>query len=279
MHNRISRIVFWAALLAAVGCLGFAGWYHYSNYKAAQKHEELISEVEGEITQHPEEPRTYTLEEIESAEFTGETEGEAPVIPSEVITDAENNPIDFTALQSYNPELYAWIRIPGTIIDYPIAQHAGDDQDYYLHRDMYGNPQFSGCIYSEEPSAKDFSDPVTVLYGHNMKNGSMFANLHLFENEEFFEEHPYLYIYTPEKTYVYRIYSVYAYDDRPITTTFDFEDEQILKDYLDGTMNPRAMQAHVREDIKVTTTDKVLTLSTCISGAPSNRLLLQAVQS
>ena len=279
MHNRIWRIVFWAALLVAVGCLGFAGWYHYSNYKAAQKHDELISEVKEEVTQAPEEPRTYTLEEIESAEFTGETDGEAPVIPAEVITDAENNPIDFDALQSYNPELYAWIRIPGTIIDYPIAQHAGDDQNYYLHRDMYGNPQFSGCIYSEEPSAKDFSDPVTVLYGHNMKNGSMFANLHLFENEEFFEEHPYIYIYTPEETYVYRIYSVYAYDDRPITTSFDFEDEEVLKDYLDGTMNPRAMQANVREDIKVTTSDKVLTLSTCISGAPSNRLLLQAVQS
>ena len=283
MHkNLISRVVFWAALLVAIGCLGFAAWYHFSNYRAAQKHEELVSEVtqaEATPTPSPAEQPTYTLEEIESAEFTGEIEGEAPVIPTEVITDAEGNPIDFAALQAYNAELYAWIRIPGTIIDYPVAQHAGTDQAYYLHHDLYGTPQFAGCIYSEAPSAKDFSDPVTVLYGHNMKNGSMFQNLHLFEDEDFFAEHPYIYIYTPDETYVYRIYSVYTYDDRPLSTSFDFNDPADLEEYLDSTLHPREMTAHVRSDIAVTAADKVLTLSTCISGNPSARLLVQAVQS
>lgn len=283
MHkNLISRVVFWAALLVAIGCLGFAAWYHFSNFRAAQKHEELVSEVtqtEATPAPTPAEQQTYTLEEIESAEFTGEIEGEAPVIPTEVITDAEGNPIDFAALQAYNAELYAWIRIPGTIIDYPVAQHAGTDQSYYLHHDLYGTPQFAGCIYSEAPSAKDFSDPVTVLYGHNMKNGSMFQNLHLFEDEDFFAEHPYIYIYTPDETYVYRIYSVYTYDDRPLSTSFDFNDPADLEEYLDSTLHPREMTAHVRSDIAVTAADKVLTLSTCISGNPSARLLVQAVQS
>ena len=283
MHkNLISRVVFWAALLVAIGCLGFAAWYHISNYRAAQKHEELVLEVtqtEATPAPTPAEQQTYTLEEIESAEFTGEIEGEAPVIPTEVITDAEGNPIDFAALQAYNSELYAWIRIPGTIIDYPVAQHAGTDQAYYLHHDLYGTPQFAGCIYSEAPSAKDFSDPVTVLYGHNMKNGSMFQNLHLFEDEDFFAEHPYIYIYTPDETYVYRIYSVYTYDDRPLSTSFDFNDSADLEEYLASTLHPREMTAHVRSDISVTAADKVLTLSTCISGNPSARLLVQAVQS
>ena len=281
-NNLIRRIIFWAALLVAVVLLGFSAWYHTSNYMAARNMEKIQSEVSE--SKAPEdgqagsdENRTYTLDEIEETEFTGETEGPAPVIPQDVLTEAEENPVDFDKLHSYNPELYAWIRIPGTVIDYPVAQHAGSDQQFYLHRDLYGNPQFAGCIYSEEPSAKDFSDPVTVLYGHNMKNGSMFQNLHLFTDEDFFEQHPYLYIYTPDETYVYRIYSVYNYDDRNIGTSFDFEDAEDLEEYLGSTMNPRVMNAHVRKDITVTPVDHVLTLSTCISGNTGSRLLLQAV--
>lgn len=273
--------------MVAVGCLGFAGWYHYSNRRAAQLHEQLLSEMaakeEAARESEEEEARRaaaeseVTLEEILAVEFTGEIEGKAPVIPKDVLTQAQEHPIDFDALHAYNPELYAWIRIPDTNIDYPVAQHAGEDQSFYLHHDLYGNAQFSGCIYSEAPSAKDFTDPVTVLYGHNMKNGSMFQNIHLFREESFFEEHPYVYIYTPEDTLIYRIYSVYAYDDRPIMSSFDFTKQKDLERYLEGTVNPRSMEANVRRDISVTADDHVLTLSTCITGDTASRLLLQAV--
>lgn len=283
-NNLVRRIVFWTSSVVAVGCIGFAGWYHYSNYLAAKNHADLVSEVTIEETDQTqgttdEEAQSYTLEEIEAAEFTGEIEGEAPTIPSDVLTEAEESPIDFGKLQSYNPELYAWIRIPGTVIDYPVAQHAGDDQLYYLHHDLYGTPQFAGCIYSEEPSATDFSDPVTVLYGHNMKNGSMFQNLHLFRDEDFFKEHEYCYVYTPDETLIYHIYSVYTYDDRPISTSFDFADEKDLQEYLTSTLEPRSMTARVREGVEVTSEDHILTLSTCIGGDPNSRLLLQAVLS
>ena len=284
MHkSAVRRVVFWAALVVAAGCLGFAAWYHYSNYKTAQNYDELLSEVSGGIETadagEAETERVYTLAEIEAAEFTGEREGDAPVIPADVLTDAEEHPVDFEILQSYNPELYAWIRIPDTNIDYPVAQYAGTDQTFYLHHDLYGNAQFAGCIYSERPAAKDFSDPVTVLYGHNMKNGSMFQNLHLFRDEDFFQEHPYVYIYTPEETLIYRIYACYAYDDRRITEAFDFTKEEELTRYLESTTQPRAMEACVREDIKVSPQDHVLTLSTCIYGETGARLLLQAVLS
>ena len=272
--------------MVAVGCLGFAAWYHYSNYRAAQLHEQLMSEMaanqatetemeesgEGDTASKP-----VTLEEVMAAEFTGEMEGEAPVIPDDVLTEVKEHPVDFDVLHSYNPELYAWIRVPGTNIDYPIAQHEGEEQDFYLHHDLYGNPQFAGCIYSEAPSAKDFTDPVTVLYGHNMKNGSMFQNLHLFREADYFEEHPYVYIYTPDDTLIYRIYSVYAFDDRPIMDSFDFTKKEDLERYIEGTTNPRSMDANVRRDIPVTVDDHVLTLSTCIYGDTSSRLLLQAV--
>ena len=92
-NNLVRRIVFWTSSIVAVGCIGFAGWYHYSNYLAAKNHADLVSEVtvdETDQTQSAadEEAHTYTLEEIEAAEFTGEIEGEAPTIPSDVLTEA-----------------------------------------------------------------------------------------------------------------------------------------------------------------------------------------------
>lgn len=220
----------------------------------------------------------YTLEEIEAAEFTGVIDGPGPVIPEEVLSGAEENPVDFDKLREINAELYAWIRIPGTVIDYPVAQHKGEEQEYYLHHDLYGDPQFVGCVFSQTPNAQDFSDPVTVLYGHNMKNGSMFAGLHSFLDPSSLEDGPrYIYIYTESATYIYEVYSAYPADNRNILQSYDFTDEAALKEYVDSTIHPRSMEAIVSDGVSVTTEDKILTLSTCIGGMPNQRLLVQAV--
>lgn len=236
------------------------------------------SEAADETTEAtPDQHPSYTLEEIENAEFTGVIDAPAPKIPTEVLTELEDQPIDFTKLNEINPELYAWIRIPDTNIDYPVAQHDGEDQTFYLHRDMYGEPQFAGCIYSEKPNKKDFSDPVTVLYGHNMINGAMFQNLHLFREREFFDNHKYVYVYTKQGSLVYEIYAAYTYDDRHILKSFDFSKEKDLKKYINESLHPRQMDAMVREGVDVTVDDHVLTLSTCLADQPGSRLLVQAV--
>ena len=67
-----------------------------------------------------------------------------------------------------------------------------------VKHNIYGNYEFSGSIFSQRQNSKDFSDPVTVLYGHNMKNGTMFNTLHKFENKDFFKKHSKVYIYTPK---------------------------------------------------------------------------------
>ena len=211
----ISRVVFWIALVGALVCLAVTVGYYWSRYWSARNYEklredvaqiqsELVTEVQSEAMNS-----TPTLEEIEAAEFTGIIDAPEPKIPQEVLTDAEDHPVDFAKLKEINPEIYAWIRIPDTNIDYPVAQHAGEDQTYYLKHDLYGTPQFAGCIFSQEPSAKDLSDPVTVLYGHNMKNGSMFQNLYHFVEEDALEQDPYVYMYTDGHTCVYRIYAAY----------------------------------------------------------------------
>ena len=186
-------------------------------------------------------------------------------------------PIDFEGLWEINPEIYAWIRIPDTQIDYPILQHEGEDQGYYLTRDIYGENSQAGSIYTENYNRKDFTDPNTLLYGHNMKNGSMFHNVRYFAEREYFDEHEDLYIYVPGKILKYQIITCYEYDDRHILGSFDFSDEEVFEEYLEEIMNPRSMYTMVREGVELTPENRIVTLSTCVANKPNNRRLLQAV--
>ena len=186
-------------------------------------------------------------------------------------------PIDFAGLQEINPEIYAWIRIPDTNIDYPILQHLDDDQTYYLSRDIYGESNQAGSLYTEYYNSRDFQEPNTIIYGHNMKNGSMFHNIRYFAEQEYFDEHEELYIYLPDKIMKYQIIACYEYDDRHLLGSFDFHDEEVYAEYLEEIMNPRSMYAMIREGVELTTEDKLVTLSTCVANKPNNRRLLQAV--
>lgn len=268
------RTVLLLSLIGCIGCLGFVVWYLYQDYQTEKQYEELQASVEKEEKEQKEE-ETVTLEEIENAEFTGEQEGEAAELPDDIFLDMEN-PIDFQELADINTDIYAWIRIEDTNIDYPIAQRAGDDS-YYLKHDMYQQPRFAGCIYTEEANSRDFTDPNTVIYGHNMKNGSMFQNLHRFADSEFFEEHPYIYIYTPEHVLAYKVFAAYSYDDRHILNSFDFTDREVYAEYLTDILEVRAMDKNIREDVQVTPDDRIITLTTCIGGQTQSRYLVQAV--
>ncbi len=187
------------------------------------------------------------------------------------------NPINFKKLKKKNKDVYAWIQIPGTEIDYAVAQSSADKDDlFYLNHDINGNYKFAGMIFSQKKNALDFSDPVTVLYGHNMKNGSMFAALHQFKNKSFFDKHDTVYIYCPGHIYTYTIVSAYIYDDRHILNTFDFSKKKDLKKYIDSITNPHSIICNVRQDVSVTVNDKILTLSTCTSS-DSQRYLVQGV--
>lgn len=186
-------------------------------------------------------------------------------------------PIDFAGLQEQNPEIYAWLRIPDTNIDYPILQHEGEDQSYYLTHDMNGDSNQAGSIYTESYNQKDFTDPNTILYGHNMKNGSMFHNVRYFSDPEYFAEHSELFVYLPDRILKYQVISCYETDDRHLLGSYDFSDEEVYAAYLEEVLNPRSMSAVVDETVKLTAEDRLLTLSTCIANKPNNRRLLQAV--
>lgn len=184
--------------------------------------------------------------------------------------------LDFATLQEENPDIYAWIYIPGTKVDYPVLQHPTDDS-YYLEHNLDGSEGYPGCIYTEAINSKDFTDPNTVLYGHNMKDGSMFATLHDFEDSQVFEENQYIFVYTPQKTFVYQIFAAYKYNAIHLIYNFDLNNSEVFQNYLEQIFEIRDMEANIRKDVSVNADNHIISLSTCISGEKNKRFLVQGV--
>lgn len=255
--RRIWRFTAVVLLLAAVLCGGLA----------------VKSKIEKERTnaRYQQMRQTMKLEETEEEEKIMQTSETEESTEKELVI-----PVDFKSLKKINPEIYAWITIPGTAIDYPVVQ-SGEDDTKYLTLTAEGEESVAGSIFSEKQNAKDFSDVHTVLYGHNMKDGTMFADLHKFEEEEFFNGHRTVVIYTPDAIRYYRIFAAYLYDNRHLLQSFDCSDAEVFEAYIKSIMEQRNLYAYIDRDTEIQTSDRILTLSTCHSMGPEYRYLLQAV--
>lgn len=185
--------------------------------------------------------------------------------------------VDFKKLQKTNPDVYAWIEVPGTVISYPVLQSADDNAFYTKHR-WDGSYYAGGAIFTEDYNSKDFTDRNTVIYGHYMNNGTLFAGLHSFIDADFFAENRYVYIYTPDKTLTYKIFAVYPYDTRHLLLSFDYSNPFIFGKVFESVFKIRDMSAQISDDVTLDSeNDLVLTLSTCFYGDGEKRFLLQAV--
>ncbi len=219
-----------------------------------------------------------TTEATQEASTEAPTEAETQRFPYKTASLPENDFVDFDELKDVNSDIYAWIYIPNTDVDYPVAQSpSGTSDSFYLTHNIYKNYQFSGTIYSEKKNSLDFTDPVTVLYGHNMLNGTMFASLHKFNDKDFFDKNNTIFVFTEDTIFTYLIYSAYQYDDRHLLNSFDMEESTSFREFLDTTLLERPYYCNVRKDIELSTEDRILTLSTCMNGGGNVRYLVQGV--
>lgn len=186
-----------------------------------------------------------------------------------------DNEVDFNGLRAENSDVYAWIYIPDTNVSLPVLQ-SNEDDNFYLDHDVYKNYSFPGAIYSQSLNKRDFSDRVTVLYGHNMLNGSMFADLHKFADSDFFESHKYIYIYTPDRRLTYEVVSAYEYDDRHILNSYDFTKDSVFSGWLSSIKSPHSLYSNVRNEVELNLNSKLLVLSTCLNSG-DGRFLVQGV--
>lgn len=201
-----------------------------------------------------------------------------PTTVSEVQQKVEN-PIDFASLQAANSEIYAYIKIEDTNVDYPIVQSATDDEFYLRHTAEDKSWSASGAVYTESVNTKTFNDRVTVIYGHNGYGDTFFTTLHRFEKEDFFNNHPYFYIYTPEKKLTYQVISAFKYDDRHIMNSFNFADTVQFLEFEQYLSNPSSALKNVRTqlDKELDEDSKIVVLSTCITNQKSSRYLVCGV--
>ncbi len=186
------------------------------------------------------------------------------------------NPINFESLKKSNEDIYAWIKIDNTNIDYPIVQSWEEDDSFYLNHNIEKKRDVNGAIYTEKHNSTDFNDPNTLIYGHDMLDGSMFRTLHNFRDEKFFNENEFIYIYTEGHILKYRIFAAYKWDNRHILNSYDFSDERVFADYLEEIKDPKSLMVNKR-DVDLTTKDRIITLSTCIGNEKNYRYLVQGV--
>ena len=180
--------------------------------------------------------------------------------------------VDFDALKEINEDIIGWIYIKDVDISYPITQ--SKDNDYYLHRTFRRTYNFAGSIFADFENASDFSDPNTILYGHNMKNDSMFGRLdELVEKEKDLEE-PYFWILVPGAEYCYAMFDmqrVDPYDE--IYTLFHGTDETFVQ-YAEKCAEESSVELPAQ---KFTTDSKIVTLSTCTNDSKA-RFVVQGVR-
>lgn len=239
-------------LFLAVGlCIAAAaaGCFFWKEKKDAQE----------ELTQDMQLRSSITLETVQQAE--------APL--SKV-------PVDFSAWQEDNSDIYAWITIPGTDIDDPVLQSAEDD-GWYLERDENGTESIGGSIYSEQRNAKDFSDMLTVLYGRSTVEGGKFTDLLKYEDELYLKAHNLILICMPDRVLYYQIFAAYRYDDRHLLQSFDCSEQAVYETYINGIFEQRNLYACIDESVQPNWPDRILTLSTGHPSGSEWRYLIQAV--
>ena len=277
--RKVKRVVAGIFILGFLACVIWLAKYFFQTAEAQQDMEALRESYVQE-TEKPEatqESQEQAATEQESGENDGSETLEESRYPGLDGYDVPEKAIDFAALQQEeNEHIYAWITVPGTAIDYPIVQHP-EEPDYYLDYNLDGSKGYPGGIYTQFYNSKDWEDANTVIYGHNMKNGTMFAGLHRYEDSEFFENYPYVYIYTEEKIRVYEIFAAYEYADINLVTYFGLPGVMTYEEYLAGIYDIDGMNNNFNTDIQVTSEDKIVTLATCIANKPNKRYLVQAV--
>lgn len=175
-----------------------------------------------------------------------------------------------------NKDIYAWIYVPETNIDDPVVQHPTDDS-YYLNFNLDGSMGYPGGIYTEGScNSRDFTDRMTVIYGHNMKDGSGFGSLHNFEQETVFNESRYIFIYLQDDIKVYEIFAAYEGSSAHIIYSHAWDDESWVQ-YLSDTLLLTGDKDQAVDSYGFEADDLVLTLSTCVRNSPNQRYLVQGV--
>lgn len=240
-----AKIILIIVLAVCVGLFVYSGLNLIKinkEYKEAREYYDELSETYVSVAQEPAEDTTADAVEVD------ETAVEKEICP---IT------VDFNNLLATNKDVCAWIYSPDTVINYVVVQ--GDDNNNYLHHKLDGTYNASGTLFIDCECDPNFSGANTIIYGHNMKDGSMFASLHNYVDQSYYDAHPVMYISTPAGDYKLEIFSCFTCDYDADTYTLSFASEAEYSSFL----NKMASQSNVKTNVSVDSSERIVTLSTC----------------
>ena len=174
-----------------------------------------------------------------------------------------------------NSDVYAHLKVQGTNIDYPLAQHPSDDA-YYLSHDVNHAETIYGAIFTEKVNKKDFKDLVTIIYGHSTLDGSMFGSLEWFEDVSFFNKNKEIEVTIKNEKIRYEIFSSYSFSSDHLFHTYGLGEKSSVLDYFKKIKQfSKDLKGNYR-DVDFNTSDRLLILSTCDTKDNGRRFVVHA---
>lgn len=257
MNKNLRRLLVVVFAAVFVISAGYLAWY-YIDSAVQENRYDALSDLHQNVTPRP----SVTAPVPEQTQ--PETEPQSTILP------------DLQPLYEQNPDIVGWLTVPGTVIDYPVMQ-TKDRPNYYLRRNFDGKKHNAGCLYAAEPcDIFTPSDNITI-YGHRMKNGSMFASLEKFTDADYCKENPYIYFDTLYSLHTYQVMSVFIVSST-VGEGFAYhefvtaENEQDFDNFVD-TCKELALYD---TGVDAAYGDKLVTLSTCDYSLVNGRLVVVA---
>lgn len=208
--------------------------------------------------------------------FTSSTSSQTSSSSSSVSGTADV-PVDFAEWQERNADIYAWLSFPEAEVEEPILCREGEDE-YYLRKDLDGKYSIAGSLFTEGSyNGTNFADPVTMIYGHNMDDGTMFGKLETWAMQAELGEDTTFTIYQPGRKLTYRIFAAVPYDNSHVMYYNDFTNADVFNQFFVDITDMRDLSARVDRSGKPTDGDKVVILSTCLTGDSNRRFLVMGV--
>ena len=245
--KKLSNIMFTIGIMISLAVIGYAG---YKLYDINKEHEEVKNTYDDVI-------KVYVKSNVQDDQSDGSDQ------------EYDTFEVNWEELKKANQDIIAWIRIPDTNINYPIVQ--GQDNQKYVRHNIYGNYSIGGCIFVDSEINKPFKNANTIIYGHNLSNGTMFSNIEKYADIEYFLNHRIIYLYLPNETV--KTYKIFAFskikeDNSEIYNT----NVDNLEDYY--RVIKKYNQLNIQENLD--TSNPILTLSTCTNHNKSERYIVQA---
>ena len=252
----ILMILLSMAIIAA-GYFGFRLWRYYQDYQEDQKLYGDLREAVLQITDESERPEPST----EIAVLESDTKR------NQIKMKKEEQPfdVDWVALKEVNEDIIGWVYFTGlSQISYPILQ--ADNNEYYVHRtyDLSSDTSKAGCIFMDYRMADDFSSPYSIIYGHNVRDGSMLSDLARLKDQTLYDEEPYFWILTPEGNYRYQIFSIFQCHRAAdvFQRSFDGWGEDFFK-----WQSELKLRNSMQGDVKLSEDGHVIAFSTCVPNS------------